>query len=160
MKRLVSFLAAALLIGLMAGIAQADTFDFSFTGVGIVASGTLDATWQGTDWLASSATGTINGDAVSLMGVGTCCASPYNDNTFSLTSPQMDIGGLAFLDTVTNIGYNPYYNGQYLDWKQGDAAAEQLDSFSITQAPEPSFISLLLASGAMAGAALRRRVHK
>jgi hypothetical protein len=156
---------------LLATVAMADSFNFSYIGSGpagdFTATGTIYATPTGPgQFLVTGLTGTQNGLAMNLLGVGAFAA---NDNVFLNSFPFFTINGLSF--QAGTVDYNLFfYNGQ----SGYDAAvqactgndcitgnqygnASTIVGFQATQTPEPA--SLLLMSTGLAGLAtlLRKR---
>jgi hypothetical protein len=104
---------AALSVLLFLGCAQnvlADsvTFDFSISGVGISASGTLTATLlSGNQYLVTAINGMQNSAAMSLLIPGAYAA---NDNQIFSSAPFLNEGGLAFSLFGSITPYNVYFD--------------------------------------------------
>jgi hypothetical protein len=103
MRKLAIILAAALTI---AGPASAEVFDFSYTGSGIVASGTFvttDTPDLNGYYTVTSIDGTRNGAAMSLLAPGTFPADGPNDNLVQPNTNMVDYSGIGY---STDQDYN------------------------------------------------------
>jgi len=106
------FAALPVLVLLLAGtqnvFASSETFNFSFTGTGITASGTFTATFvSGDEFLVTSISGMQNGFAMTLLPPGSFAS---NDNIIFSSSPFLSLGGLAFVLSNGSTIYNIYNN--------------------------------------------------
>jgi hypothetical protein len=137
--------AVLVLLG-FAQAARADqTFDFSFAGPGIIGSGTLTASnVSGDEFLVTSLDGTIDGFPMSLDAPDSYLFT--NDNDVFTSGPAVDGNGIAF-DAFLFANDIYYSSGAY--YLESCAFGyiceppEQLYCFTLTDAPEPSMISLL-----------------
>ena len=85
--------------------AQAATFNFTFSGNAISASGVF-TTDPGPDWLITGIAGTFNGESMNLVAPG---GFQGNDNILLGGSPQLSILGFAF--STASLGtWNVYYD--------------------------------------------------
>ncbi|MFB2978470.1 PEP-CTERM sorting domain-containing protein [Microseira sp. BLCC-F43] len=146
-------------------VSAAQLYNFSYSGTGINATGTLTLGDPGTDpgsFLITGMTGERNGVAISsLLPVGSYPTGPDtvpNDNLFF---PNQDIkltfAGLSF-QTVDGNKYNPYYDSAVSSYRECNtptcAAEDPKLTFSSTAVPEPASVLGLLAFGAL-GATLK-----
>ena len=80
------------------------TFDYSFTGTGMSASGMFTATLvSGSEFMVTSISGMQNGFAMTLMAPG---AYVGNNNDIFSSSPFLTLGGLAFVLSNGSTAYN------------------------------------------------------
>ncbi|GET41407.1 PEP-CTERM sorting domain-containing protein [Microseira wollei] len=151
----------------------AQLYNFSYSGTGIDATGTLTLGAPGTDpgsFLITGITGERNGVAItSLLPVGsypvgsdpvTGDPAVPNDNLFF---PNQDIklsfAGFSF-QTVDGNKYNPYYDAEVKSYREcsttGCAVEDPKVTFTSTAVPEPASVLGLVAFGAL-GATLTRK---
>jgi len=155
-------LAAALtLAGL--GTAQAETWNWSYTGPGITASGSF--TTAGNALVAEpilSISGTRNGLAITgLVPVDTDPNFIY-DNLFSITSPNFSEGGMLFSVAGGQPNTNIYFfEGSYNEvfvTVDGDVFDTPVNwSVAAAPVPEPATALALLAGMGVLGLRFRRR---
>jgi hypothetical protein len=113
---------SVLLLGASKQVFASLLWNWSYSGAGVTASGTLrtDATPDaGGFYQITGITGTANGGTITgLQATGT--AIPGNsgfvvDNLISSTGPQLTTHGIGF--SVSNGEYhNPFHQGGYLDY--------------------------------------------
>jgi hypothetical protein len=113
---------SVLLLGASKQVCASLLWDWSYTGAGVTASGTLrtDTTPDASGFYQiAGITGTANGGTITgLQATGT--AIPGNsgfvvDNLISSTGQQLTTHGIGF--SVSNGEYhNPFYQGGYLDY--------------------------------------------
>jgi hypothetical protein len=155
-------LCAVLIFAACAQSLYASTFDFTYGGSGISASGSLTATLvSGDQYLVTSLSATQNGMAMTLLAGGTF---GMNDNNLFSSSPFLDLQGLAF--SVGSVDYNIYYDAglnKYFECNNSVSSScpagsgTQIRFGSLTAAtPEPGSL-FLLATGLLGLAPLVRR---
>ncbi|HEX2538248.1 MAG TPA: hypothetical protein VHL13_08200 [Pseudolabrys sp.] len=144
----IALLAAALIAG-ACGNSRADTFDFSFSGPSISASGTLTATLQSSnEYLVTAISGTYNGLAIGqvLGASGNFNGHALNDDLLYYpaggSNPAgtalLDNGGLYFYsnDSSKEIGVY-YFNGNYQMQDVFASRTTTLTSFDATIQSNP-----------------------
>jgi PEP-CTERM motif len=129
--------------------ASADTFNFTISGSGIIASGVFitNPEVNGT-FLVTGISGTQNGQVMTLLAPGGFAG---NDNLLYATPPLLDFAGLSY--DVAGAQYNVQYNSPghapfvgYGDFPSNPSAPWVPVNFTLTAVPEPSSM-LLLGSG-------------
>jgi hypothetical protein len=167
MRRSLKLLAATPVVLLFLGCAQnvlanSVTFDFSFTGTGITASGTLTATLvSGSEYLVTSISGMQNGAAMTLLAPGTFGG---NDNEIFSTKPFVDESGVGFTLSGGTTDYNVYFdpnNGNSMECNSAAGKCSALGSGvavqgTLTEVPEPASL-MLFGSGLLGLAGVARR---
>ncbi len=142
-------------------------YNFSYSGTGINATGTLTLGDPGTEpgsFLITGITGERNGIAISsLLPVGSYPTEPNtpNDNLFF---PEQDIkltfAGFSF-QTVDGNNYNAYYSSTASSYKECNtptcAAQDPQVTFTSTAVPEPASVLGLLAFGALGATVTRKK---
>ena len=140
------FVAIAALSVVACVSARADVFDFSYTGTGISASGTLTATLQsGDQYLITNITGTYNGAAITgLLPVGYKQTDdllyPAND---SPTGSYLTSYGFDYTVSGTSEQYRPFSTGtntysQETDINGSYLRTDPLSSFTLTPSAVPA----------------------
>src|SRR5579864_8017432 len=139
-----------LLAGTQNVFASSATFDFSFSGSGITASGMFAATaLSGNEFMVTSISGMQNGFAMTLLAPGAYVGN--NNNIFS-SSPFLTLGGLAFVLSNGSTAFNIYFNpgtASYFECNQTSPCFNGSGTpinFSMSEVPEPGTL-LLLGSG-------------
>ncbi len=142
------------------GAAQADTvWNWSYTGEGVTASGTLTTAGQALvaeDILA--VTGTRNGLAITgLVPLGDDPFFEY-DNQFSSVAPYFSAPGMLFSVAGGQPNVNIYFfDGEYFDlYTDGLSAIEVPISFSVTAVPEASTVLSMMAGLGLLGVYMRK----
>jgi hypothetical protein len=167
MRRSLNLLAALAVVFLFLGCAQnvlasSVTFDFSFTGTGITASGTLTATLvSGSEYLVTSISGMQNGASMTLLAPGTFGG---NDNEIFSTKPFVDESGVGFTLSGGTINYNVYYDpitATSMECNSSQGTCSALGSGvairgTLTEVPEPASL-MLFGSGLLGLAGVARR---
>ena len=173
-----SLVRKAVLMGALAALmlfakgASADSFNFSYSGVGITGMGSFVATPDGGGtYTVTSVTGTQNG--ATITGMVAVANSGYftvpdgdnftYDNLITIgTTPQLDLNGLLFTVQGQSEPVNLYYDtNSYYDAVYVGGASYPNDfvltpvTFSVAPAPESS--SLLLGFGLLGLAWVVRR---
>ena len=149
-------------------------YNFSYSGTGINATGTLTLGDPGTEpgsFLITGITGERNGVAISSLldpgtfpvGTNPRTGNPLtpNDNLFF---PEQDIkltfAGFSF-QTVDGNNYNAYYSSTASSYKECNtptcAAEDPQVTFTSTAVPEPASVLGLLAFGALGATVTRKK---
>lgn len=150
---------------ILMGCAQslyASTFDFTFGGSGISASGTLTASLiSGDQYLVTGLSGMQNGMAMTLLAPDTF---GMNDNDLFSSAPFLDLQGIGF--SIGSVDYNIYYDAglsAYFECNNSllstcpAGSGTQIQFGLVTAAtPEPGSL-LLLGTGLLGLAPLVRR---
>ncbi len=100
------FASLALLASLaVSASAHASTFEFSYTGVGVISTGTITTSNTAVNgyYTVTGLTGTQDGLKMTLLAPDTFAG---NDNLLSLTTPYLDVHGISFV--AGGIDYNLY----------------------------------------------------
>ena len=167
MRRSLKLLAALPVVFLVLGCAQnvfanSVTFDFSFTGSGITASGTLTATLvSGSEYLVTSISGMQNGASMSLLAPGTYGG---NDNEIFSTKPFLNSSGVGFTLSGGTTDFNVYFDPvtvTYMECSSSVTPCSALGSGvaikgTLTEVPEPASL-MLFGSGLLGLAGVARR---
>lgn len=142
--------------------AHADTFNFSYSGAGIVASGTFTGALTASPgvYQISAVNGTRNGSAITGIDPNADYADdllyyPATNTGTALLPTFLDNNGIAYL--VANNSYNIYSSDAQPFLVENDESAP-LSTFSVAQAavtPEPSSL-VLLGSGVLSVFAMVR----
>ena len=156
---LARFSAVLILLGCAQSLYADTTYNFSFDGSGITASGSVTAALQfGDEYLVTSLSGTQNGDAMTLLPP---LGYAGNDNLFFTSAPFLDSAGVSF--SAGGIDYNVYfYGGTYYDCSTpvtcfyGDGVPLTSGSLSLTPIPEPGTL-VLFGTGLLGFAGILRR---
>jgi hypothetical protein len=148
--------------------ANATIFDFSYSTVAGGAltssgSGEFDTTPAGPNFLINSATGTVDGLAISLIGVNGFAG---NDNTIYTPGDYLSFAGLSFTTGATN--YNLYGdNGTFVlgnaictHCSGGNETTVDLTITQVAAVPEPSTWAMMVLGFAGLGFMAYRRKSK
>lgn len=157
-------LTLAALSGLATLAAHADTFSFSYSGMGIAAAGTFTGTLTASPgvYRIDAVTGTRNGSAITGLDPNADYADqllyyPATDTGAALTPALLDNNGIAYL--VGGDSYNIYTGDTQPAVFENDSAP--LTGLSVSEAavavtPEPTSL-VLLGSGMLSMVGLVRR---
>lgn len=162
MKKVILALFALVAALAISPAALAQNYDFTFSGGGITASGTLYApgTFGVLEGNATTGSIVVTGDP-NLSGVGTLFASPngpgvqttspsgyfYYDNTlYPGLDPLVDNNGLLFIDNGFEV--NIYSNGSGNQYQIYDnqGVTQGGGTFTLTYVPEYGALSMLILS--------------
>jgi hypothetical protein len=157
---LARFSAVLILLGCAQSLYADTTYNFSFDGSGITASGSVTAALQfGDEYLVTSLSGTQNGNPMTLLPPGGYAA---NDNNFSTLAPFLDVAGVSF-SLPGGTDYNVYFTGgTYYECNSVDNGAcyygsgVPLTSGSLSLTPEPGTL-VLFGTGLLGFAGILRR---
>lgn len=129
--------------------AHADTFNIAWDGTYGAGNAVLTATNEGSgDFLVTNITGSQNGTMIS----GLLAPKAFvNDNLiFPTATPQLDSFGVSFNEGATEFNLF-FFSSSYFECSSNvcssvatSSLSTPLTSFSITPAPEPSSLILLL----------------
>ena len=156
------FVFAALLLVSFASssVANAASFNFTFSGSGLNARGTLATTntLVGGYYTVTGLSGTQDGFAMSLLGPGVFAS---NDNLFSPNSPYFDFSGVSYV--ANGVDYNLFNNGAGVirdctscNGYSTDGTAVTFSATPAAATPEPGSL-FLLGSGLLGGIPVMRR---
>ena len=152
---------AALALSSLGAAHASQTWAWSYSGTGVVASGTLTtagAALVPEDILAI--TGSRNGLAITgLVPLDTDINFLY-DNQFTSVGASFSDGGMVFSVAGGQPNVNVYFfDGSYTDlYIDGANAVETAISWNVSAVPEPSTALAMLAGLGLLGVAVRRRV--
>ena len=143
-----TLIAAVATLAFACGRAPADVFDFSYSGSGFSASGTITATLQSSNqYLISGITGQRNGSAITgLYPAGTLYSDGFTQTDNILYYPPgvgehyFDIQSFLY-STADGGEWSPYYytsNGDYEEWNNITSANVVISSITVTRETAPA----------------------
>jgi PEP-CTERM motif-containing protein len=163
LKRICQVMAAV--AAFSASTAHATIFDFSYSTVAggpltSSGSGEFDATQVGSDFLITSATGTVDGAAINLIAVQGLL---QNDNTIFEPGDLLGIGGVSF--TAGAKGYNLFRENNINTLcitfcNIEDQATVNLTITQVAGVPEPSTWAMMIIGFGSLGFVTYRRKSK
>jgi hypothetical protein len=160
--KLLTVLAAATALT-VAVPAQAAEFLFSFTSNFGNASGTFTTAGaaSATPTLVTAMTGTMGGNAITLLAPGAYPTGAPNDNLFSTAAPYFSFSGLSF--AANGLNYNLYSQGgvRLCGQTVGCQNAAQFSGLTVSEVtspvPEPATWAMMLLGFGLVGYVMRSR---